>query len=261
MKIEDVFDNCLFDIQNGMQIDECLRKYPQYAEELKSLLELSGKIKKIPEPEYNSSAFLAVLIKIGKASGKKNSLVKHMDPGRFFLFQNLFGRLASVILVVAALAWMPVKASAGSNPGDFFYPVKIFSEKIKLFLTIDKEDKIELHMVFADNRLKELLKIVSNREEPDQAILKDILDEIKTALHTILNSAESQPDIILNKITHFNMHQKEVFENIRPAIKNEETKKAIDEVIDMCGRCADGKSRRNMERMRCAPRKMNCPWQ
>ncbi len=48
--IEEILDECLKEIQaRRATIDDCLRKYPQYAEELRPLLESALAIQDVPE--------------------------------------------------------------------------------------------------------------------------------------------------------------------------------------------------------------------
>lgn len=48
--IEDILDECLREIQaRRATVDDCLRKYPQYAEELGPLLEIALAIQDVPD--------------------------------------------------------------------------------------------------------------------------------------------------------------------------------------------------------------------
>ncbi len=48
--IEDILDECLKEIQaRRATVDDCLRKYPEYAEELRPLLEIALAVQDVPE--------------------------------------------------------------------------------------------------------------------------------------------------------------------------------------------------------------------
>jgi len=95
-------------------------------------------------------------------------LAKSLMPGGFMRFVarpvGIFTLLVSFVFCSGILG---VNASKGSLPGDFLYPVKLTSEKVKVGLTIAQENKANLHVSFAGERVKEIESVMTIEKEPE----------------------------------------------------------------------------------------------
>ncbi|NSW53780.1 MAG: hypothetical protein HPY85_14860 [Anaerolineae bacterium] len=90
-----------------------------------------------------------------------------------------------IISIIAALATLFGGAGAGtvyaaqsSLPGDALYPVKIWSEEVRLDASQDPDQDLALHLVFADRRIGEMLALTQQGQAPD--------NELNIALQTHL---------------------------------------------------------------------------
>ncbi|MFH1526506.1 MAG: hypothetical protein ABIG69_07610, partial [Bacteroidota bacterium] len=57
-----LLDICISEMQKGKSIEECLAEYPQYASQLKPLLQLVKQIEALPQPAPSPEAISSTLI-------------------------------------------------------------------------------------------------------------------------------------------------------------------------------------------------------
>jgi len=94
------------------------------------------------------------------------------------------GVMVMVFAAVFSTGILGVNASKGSVPGDILYSVKKTSEKVKVGLTSQMEEKAKLHVGFAAERVKEVEKIVKqeNNKESKKEKVKIATDGLKEEL-------------------------------------------------------------------------------
>src|SRR3989304_489977 len=198
--IELLLDNCSDEIRKGKSIDECLADYPQYADELKLLLQLAVQIENLPQPNPSFEALSSALINIGKEMERETEakvIPEELVPAQRDVLQNRFTlpmkkRKSFPILNVFrkpklvwalssflffAVIFSAVTVSANSLPGDILYPLKLVTEKVNFLLTFDSYGKAELRLNFSDKRLNELVEVFQQSNTLDTTLLKDMLDE------------------------------------------------------------------------------------
>lgn len=255
--IELLLDICIDEMRKGKSIDECLADYPQYADELKPLLQLAGQIEDLPLPFPSFEAISDALINIGKEMEQSAAATKiseallpsqretlpqkgfapHMKKRKSFSFLSAFRKPKLVWALSAAfllfvISFGATTVSANSVPGDILYPLKLVTEKVKFLLTFDSYGKAELRLNFSDNRLNELVTVLQQSNTLDTTLLKNMLDEAKLALEENEIPVE-KASILAAKLNHVNAYQKTVLENIRPDVQAPE-RKIVDEAINMC---------------------------
>ncbi|MFH1525552.1 MAG: DUF5667 domain-containing protein, partial [Bacteroidota bacterium] len=225
----------------GKSIEECLAEYPQYASQLKPLLQLVKQIEALPQPAPSPEAISSTLINIGKeiaqltitaetpvVRGKKRKTISF-----FNIFQKpklMWAFNAALILIVVLFSVATI--SANSVPGDILYPVKLATEKVKFLLTFDSEKKAELRLTFSDKRLQEMIAVFQQSGKLDTTLLKAMLDEAKLALEGN-EIPTDKASIFAAKLSHVNAYQKDVLEKIRPRV-NPSSRQIVDEAINMC---------------------------
>ena len=239
--IELLLDICIEEMHKGKSIEECLAEYPQYASQLKPLLQLVKQIEALPQPAPSPEAISSTLINIGKeiaqltitaetpvVRGKKRKTISF-----FNIFQKpklMWAFNAALILIVVLFSVATI--SANSVPGDILYPVKLATEKVKFLLTFDSEKKAELRLTFSDKRLQEMIAVFQQSGKLDTTLLKAMLDEAKLALEGN-EIPTDKASIFAAKLSHVNAYQKDVLEKIRPRV-NPSSRQIVDEAINMC---------------------------
>ncbi len=245
--VELFLDICISEMQKGKSIDECIANYPQYANQLKPLLQLAEQIEDLPMPMPSSEAISATLINIGKQMEQDTAAIEipgalvpkesvRMKKSKTFSFLNIFRKPKLVwalsTFLFFAVIFSATMVSANSVPGDILYPLKLVTEKVKFLLTFDSYGKAELRLNFSDDRLSELVTVLQKSNKLDTTLLKEMLDEAKLALEENEIPVD-KASIFTAKLNHINAYQKAVLENIRPRVQTS-NRQIIDEAINMC---------------------------
>ncbi len=165
MNNENEFDNILDEclermLTGGETAEQCLARYPQWAQELEPLLLASTFARKAssikPRPEFRERAryqMRAALQEMAEKRERRFSLF-HWQP------QWVTAVIAVVVLVVASGG--TVAASGNSMPDGILYPVKLATERVRLTLTPSSLGKAEYYMEMADRRVAEII-VMANR--------------------------------------------------------------------------------------------------
>lgn len=194
--IEDILDQCLAELQNGKTLEEVLAGYPDHAEELRPLLETAAVLKELPDPEPSVNGLMEVMATM---AGEEHDLA--VKKYRFFSRPILL-RVAAAILILLFAGYGTVAVSANSLPGEMMYPIKLFTEKVRLFLAVTSENKVELRIVYSEERMKELVKKFNNGKGVDKNVLNAMLDEAKQALESTHKLPDDDKDLILPRISN-----------------------------------------------------------
>jgi len=158
-EIAGIFDECLDKLLKGETVDACLKSYPQFASELRPLLEValathqSVDIK--PGPEFKARAryqLNTVLDEMEKQQSRRSWL------GWLRLAQVTVS--LSLALVISGGGMVVV--AGNSMPGEFLYSVKLTSEQVRLSFSLTTESKAEQYIRMADERIEEIIYLVPN---------------------------------------------------------------------------------------------------
>ena|GEM_PF-3126727 len=103
------------------------------------------------------------------------------------------GALASIFILVF-VGWVTaVNVSLASMPGDFFYPVKLVTERTQMMLTATSEQRARLHAEFAGRRLDEAMSIASSAhsDSDKEALMKTAVDNFKTEVASVTDELKN----------------------------------------------------------------------
>ena len=150
---------CLQDLEKGADLESVLFRYPDLADELRPILEVSTSARSmaapVPSPEVvrrNRSKVLQHAARMREAKAK--------SAGRIW-FASL--RRIAVTLAVVALLFLSgtslVSASSDTIPGDNLYPVKRTWEGLQLFFTFNPLEREALELEHENRRLYELKEL------------------------------------------------------------------------------------------------------
>ncbi len=150
-------------LAEGETIEQCLERFPQHREELKSLLETAWAAKKasviLPRSEFRD-----------KARYQFHLALQGMERKRTRFFFGWQPRWAAAIAIVLALllAGSSTFAAAGNSmPGEPLYPVKLAAEQARLILTPSALGKAEFYARLADKRVLEIVHM-AGQSKPEQ---------------------------------------------------------------------------------------------
>ena len=148
---------CLGAIEQGMDIETTLARYPDISDELRPLLQASVSARGIAAPEPSADVIQRNRAKLlQRAAEMRETRLKPSANRNWF---NSLRRVA-VALVVLAIVFMSgtglVRASSTTLPGDNLYPVKRTWEDLNLLFTFDLTRRESLEIEHENERLEEL---------------------------------------------------------------------------------------------------------
>ncbi len=163
-ELDDVLDVCLERLLvKGETIEQCLRSFPEHADELKPLLETALATKKASAiqlgPEFRD-----------KARYQFYSALQGMEPKKRYLtlgWQPRWVTVVAIVLVILLAGGGTVAAAGGSMPDEPLYPVKLATEQVQMVFTPSALGKAELYAKLADRRVLEIVRMASETK-PEQ---------------------------------------------------------------------------------------------
>jgi hypothetical protein len=157
--IENALDVCLEKIlTEGKSVEQCLADYPEYRDELKSLLDLSMQTHKAinsieARPDFKAALRYRLTSSMNTSNAPKRSSFK---------FRLGWAPMALSLCIVMLLSGGgTVAAASNSMPSDSLYNVKLASEQVQLFFTFDAAGKAELYSEFVGKRVNEIVAMAS----------------------------------------------------------------------------------------------------
>jgi hypothetical protein len=180
--LDTALDQCLTWLRDGMGIEECLVSYPEYANQLRPLLEMAAQVGRVITPASSSAAraageqrMLAAFAQRQERAAKTNAVIWYLQrvvraltpgrPGRLRPGWNL--AIASLFIVSIAVGALMVVVSTNSLPGDVLYPVKMAAQQTRLFLTRDSEMQRQLEDQFSAQRRRDIQSVLNAGRRTD----------------------------------------------------------------------------------------------
>lgn len=198
-------EECLERVRRGENPEIFLNKYPGEAEELRSLLKVSGMVQRLNEPLSISPEFIQnTQAKLESAWREKYDSRGNNRLQIFTLSPRLprMSALVPIILVVAILFGFAGSAKASENamPGSLLYPLKLSMERVYLTLTFSNEKKIDRLIDYTEARASEIVYVSGfddeKKIEASLTMIESNLNEITRLL--VSNEAETTLSDSLN---------------------------------------------------------------
>lgn len=201
-ELADALAACLDSVERGERtVEECLELYPQYREELASLLNTASSVRErtdfSPRPGFRLTSRRRLLERLEPhQSPLKRWFLRRTRRGSAQSFPMRLATLWTVILVlvVSLVGGGTVYASSSALPGDGLYPLKLSVEDARLFLADDAED-VSLSIRFAQNRAEEIQALLEADRENDLNLAVDLFsDQVAAATDSLTVLAQTDPD-------------------------------------------------------------------
>jgi hypothetical protein len=206
-KIEEVFARLLEELEQGKSIQDCLRRYPDLADELEPMLRLALEIERLPEPQPDVQHVRETADKVRRQFSRRGRAQKRVSFKPLFRWHPALIRTAAAVCVIFFFSWTTVLLSAKSLPGEPLYGVKRLGEKIQYFFAVAPQGKAELHIVFADKRTDEFVHTFKPGEPLDEALLTDMLTEVQHAIEYAELLQEDKSQELRSRIMYCNEQQ------------------------------------------------------
>jgi len=152
----DILEICLKEIENGADVDTVLFRYPEFAEELRPILETSMQAKMLAAADPSPDV-------VRRSRANVMQQATRMREERLWPSRRLWSvplRRAVVSLAVIGALFMTstglVQAASTTLPGDNLYPVKRTWEDVRVIFTFDTQAREALEVAHENERLDEL---------------------------------------------------------------------------------------------------------
>lgn len=153
-KMYDVLEKCLLEIEQGADVDTVLFHYPEFADELRPILETS-----IKAMDMARDPSIAV-VQINRAELLQRAAVmreaKAKSSGMWFASLRRFAVTVAVVVALFISGTEFVHAASTTIPGDKLYPVKRTWEDVLLLFTFNPQQHEQMEFDHENERLEEL---------------------------------------------------------------------------------------------------------
>ena len=199
-RLDQLLERSLLALDRTGDVNAVLRRYPEEAENLRPLLEMAQEARcyydDVPDPPEGLKAgrerFLQEAARQreqGRVAAPVTRREKVRVKERRLMFRFAFAtKLISAVLAViigVTAVWGGVSmASADSLPGEVLYPAKVSLENARMALALTSDDRFNLALRFADERLAEIERMTQQGQS--------VPDETVARMHQLLNRAMTQ---------------------------------------------------------------------
>jgi hypothetical protein len=189
-EFEKALQDCLQDVEQGnSNIDECLLRYPQFAQQLEPVLLTSAYLQRGREARPSAAFKARVRTKLIQGMYAR----PRRRPQSKFMFTRLAVGFAAVLL---ALLVSGTAYAQSALPGNAFYDWKLVSENIWRAVS---PDPIGTDLAIAERRLNELIAVYPDPTLYSQTLKAylDVVDRLKSEVNVesearILEALDSQ---------------------------------------------------------------------
>lgn len=211
--IEKTLDHCLSRLKAGEDPDDILRSHPEEASELQPLLEIATEFESAArhEPPFHSMARV-----MARAQEKTHRSTHHsMGWLTGFFAVPVLARATVLTLIALIMVGSTVTAASQAVPGDWLYPIKLWTERAQFSLTKNAENRAELRIDFASERLREAVDRYQRRGVLDQQLLNTMLEEARLAVQESLELPDLTHKRIVNRAASVTNYQEETLKTLK----------------------------------------------
>lgn len=214
-KKADILDSCLEKRRQGKDVSDILREESEATDEIRNLMMIVSRLQDLRDPPESRAGLMRALVESEKRK-KEHNAKSHAPPTLFS--RPVFMRAAALLLIVLFLGWSTVTASASAVPGSLLYPVKRLTERVRFYLTINDNDRVELRLVFSQERLKELVKLHQEKGELNTQLLSSMLEEARQALANGGELPETSRALLVPQARYMSRYQHDVLQKMEDEV-------------------------------------------
>jgi hypothetical protein len=159
--VVDALEDCLERMQAGASLEQVLALYPQWAKEMRPLLEsalLAWSLRvTTPVPEASMARSRALFIEKAAAQPQPKGLFAH----RLRFSHSLIAALCAAVILAIGTSFV----SAQSLPGDILYPVKLAGEQTRLLFTTNTTQRLSLQERYDQTRADEVENVLQDHRQ------------------------------------------------------------------------------------------------
>ncbi len=167
--LEQVLEDCLSLIDQGVSVEDCLASHPQFADELEPLLRTALTVHVQLTSGMPPTARSRVRARVMEEWDHRHQLRPRLWA--FPSFLPRWAAAAAALVLAISLGGVGTVAAAGSAvPGDSLYTVKEARESTQLWLGRSPEAKIDIYSRMVKERVKELRELAREGRVDDRSV-------------------------------------------------------------------------------------------
>ena len=177
--LNQVFDRCLEKLQSGTSLEAVLAEYPEWADELRPVLEL---VMALWQARGSDTVPVAAMTrsraKLYEEAQRRRAVERQPSLWQRWVRSIQRVTVPAVILLVVAGLGLTGLASVKALPGETLYPVKIAAERLTLSLPTNASDRLIREETFDTRRFAEVEALREQQREQEVYFVGDLtLDE------------------------------------------------------------------------------------
>ena len=184
-ELSNILNECLERLLEGETIEQCLRRYPEQANELKPLLQTALAAKRVsaiqPRADFKARARYQFRSALKEAAAKKRP---------FFSWFPRWATVATIALVLLLAGSGTVAAAGSSMPDSPLYPVKLATEEVRLAFTPSPLGKAGFCAELAERRVAEIIYLAERGDVQQLELITRRLDERLLILVALVATGE-----------------------------------------------------------------------
>jgi hypothetical protein len=236
MKKELVLSRCIDEVRSGRSsVEDCLKRYPAYRDELKPLLEMILHIKAAPGTlsGESRSRMRARLLAAMRPDGERRAAHRPPSLRPVFTFRLAAGMVA-VLVALAIAGGGTVYASQRSLPGDPLYLVKTGAENVQIALTLDRENRADLRLRLVRRRVEEMASQTGRGDAPQMSAADRVATQLDKALQGLDRAEPSETKDFMRRFSEASLHDQLTLD--AAAVISPSSKQSLQKVIDVLRR-------------------------
>jgi hypothetical protein len=255
--LEQQLERCLQDLARTGDVEASLRRYPQYADQLRPLLEIAQATRRyygsVPEAPGGLEAGRERLLATAARQRARNLAAKP-EAGvaatrttggrkkRLAFAMRFVASLLAVVVATAALGGGIVGAANASLPGDLLYPLKTTVEDARLALASAPEHQVDLALQFVKERVEEIQALADAGQQVPNTATARLERHIEQALEQAAWVTDEKMDGILSQIARHTRTQAQLLEQKQAQVAStvpQQARAALEQAAALCHRGAE----------------------
>jgi len=173
-RLYDALEVCLVAMSTGVDLDACLKLYPDLAADLRPALITARRARQLAPQDVPEAG-------MKRSRGRMLAKAEELNTARRPFFLRVAPRLAMtalalILVLVLSLNGLAV-ASAQSLPGDVLYPVKRAAENVSLELARTTETRLKMEESYQQRRATEIHTLLSEKRV-HRVSFEGVIDEV-----------------------------------------------------------------------------------
>jgi hypothetical protein len=201
-ELDSLLAACLEEIDSPKQIAGCLADHPEHAAELEPLLRSAFAMRRAMAVPIRDEARLAARRRYLQAAATQSWGASQYASGRAqrtpnVLLRPLWSAFAPAVVAAAlfVVALVPIMSltSVSALPGDWNYGFKRSAERVRLALTLNAGDRLNLELAFHSRRLGEIERLAADGRLNDPMLVQQFADESSALVQAVSSNPQLGP--------------------------------------------------------------------